>query len=745
MGDTDFSHWTEQASFSAYGRIWRALEDMTFEKGSIAFLDDRDQAVVLDKRLEPVFSQATTPYLGLDQKLVALAPADLLADKLLASGDDPNLVEVRDAAPPPASEFKAEDLGARLAWTFFVGTRHQNDTMPVTARGSTRTYHVDQAFGGLSIDADLVKRRHEGLLGSSLPAIVKVFPLGDGRYYETIIFGDVEDTGPSIVQTWHRSRLVEDGKATKVVYAHSYPACPPVRTPPEPAAFYRALLAFAAAWEDELQGMAQTQLPDDWGHMVRHAFIKEIMVRPGGVYPKYGAVDRDYMGSEYDGFQDTLTSSLYANLEWGRFKQARDVLDNYFTSFVRPNGDVNMRGPETGQYGLTLALLARYLRYTGDIGVLARHADKIAATAGLLIEMHEQSLRLAPSEPGYGLVHGWNESDSCLFPDPSVWWKPYFANSAFAARGLKEIAAVWPLISPKDAGLARTWSAHAAQLQARVVEAVRQSVRRDLTPAYVPPLPGVSLTFRQSLASEKPSPQQWPHRAYAELLQAQVLPPELANLVIDAMRGHGATSLGVVANVGDPDPRSRDILGFISYGYAKALLELDRIEEYLLFLYAHRFHAHTPGSWTAGEVCDTAGGLPLFCIPAQLTIPLLVRWQLVFESEDHDQLHLGRAIPRTWLGSGRPISIQGAPTRWGKVDLSLKADMVARSVIGSVRLAGQQGPAETLLRVRLPAHAKLAMAKVNGAPAEIVGQHGDTLRLNTRETGLFELEARFDV
>jgi hypothetical protein len=27
---------------------------------------------------------------------------------------------------------------------------------------------------------------------------------------------------------------------------------------------------------------------------------------------------------------------------------------------------INMRGPETGQFGLTLSLLARYVRYTRD-------------------------------------------------------------------------------------------------------------------------------------------------------------------------------------------------------------------------------------------------------------------------------------------------------------------------------------------------------------------------------------------
>ncbi len=69
-----------------------------------------------------------------------------------------------------------------------------------------------------------------------------------------------------------------------------------------------------------MNDFAPTALPQNvWVDMSKHAFAKELMVRPGGVYPKYGAVDRDYYGSEYDGFQDIFTMAVYANLEWGRF------------------------------------------------------------------------------------------------------------------------------------------------------------------------------------------------------------------------------------------------------------------------------------------------------------------------------------------------------------------------------------------------------------------------------------------
>ena len=157
--------------------------------------------------------------------------------------------------------------------------------------------------------------------------------------------------------------------------------------------------------------------------------------------------------------------------------------------------------------------------------------------------------------------------------------------------------------------LAADWSKRSQTLRRRTVESIEKNIQRDKTPPYIGLFPGTTLTFRESLQTEKPSPQQWPHRAYAELLQADVLPANLANLVIDCMRAYGATTAGVVANVGGVHEDGREILGFISYGYAQMLLRLDRIEEFLLFLYSHRYHVHTRGSWTAGEVTGITGDI----------------------------------------------------------------------------------------------------------------------------------------
>lgn len=723
---------------------WKVYEDLRSRDGAITFVSARGFRV-LPKSAEASFADADPPYLGLKLEDIGMADKDVLAERLLQGGGDPDPEQVRAAAPPQNSA-ESRERGWRLPWDTFVGTKECYDTMPVFFGGNTRTYHPIQYFPQGTAQA--IRKRFDGLVGGWMPVVRKVIPSSSAGYDEILVFGDVGAPDKFIVQTWHRTAHVENGKITKAVYGYSYPAFPPAREDPKPEEFYRALLLFSGYWDDLLKDFAPTSLPQDvWVDMSKHAFAKELMVRPGGVYPKYGAVDRDYYGSEYDGFQDIFTSAVYANLEWGRFEQARGIIDNYLSDFTDAKGMINMRGPETVHFGLTLSLLARYFNYTHDGDLLLKHRGKIQATAVMLTEMHDESLRLPQDDPGYGLIHGWSESDSCLAPKPMTWWLPYFSHNLFTARGFKDLGEVWREICRKEPGKASAdadaWLKRVKVLQDTAVASMKKDVRHNMTPPYVGPFPGTKLTFRESLVKERPSPQQWPHRAYSELLQADMLPPDMANLVIDCFRAYGGTTIGVVANVERPHPQGRDILGFISYGYAQMLLRLDRIEEYLLFLYAHRYHDHTRGSWTAGEVSGITGDSALFCIPAQLTIPLLVRWMLVLEDSDDEKLYFGKAIPRDWLASGKEVSIHHAPTRWGKVSLKMQARPSAQNVTATVDLAQPGSPKEIHVKLRLPAKQAIQTVKVNGRAATLGGLHHDTVIISTGNEKHFEVVGQY--
>lgn len=745
------------SEFELHGTRWKVYEDLRARDGVIAFHSAGGERRVLAKSAEAQFPETGPQHLGLSMEEIGLSGPDLLADKLLAGGDDPDPEMVKRAAPPqespqpPPGGQQAQAAPSRTRWNTFVGTREACDTQPIFPPGNTRQYHPEQYFPELR-DAQAVGRRFEGLLGGWMPAVRKVVPVGEGAYVEVIVFGDVESTDRFIVQTWHRTARVENGRIVKAVYGHSYPAFPPARLDPGPEEFYRALLVFAEYWDRRLEDFCKASLPDEsWVDMAKHCFAKELMVRPEGVYPKYGAVDRDYYGSEYDGFQDIFTTALYTNLEWGRFEMARAIVDNYFTHFVDSKGMIDMRGPEVAQFGMTLMLLARYFNYTRDAALIAKHRPKITATARMLEEMHEESLKLPAGNVGYGLIHGWSESDACLAADPSIWWLPYFSHNAFAARGLQDIGRAWtemarvaPRQFPGAEREAKAWLERSSVLRASTVAAIEKDVWKNENPPYLGTYPGTKMKFRESLGRERPSPQQWAHRPYCELLQADVLPERLAHMVIDCMRANGATTIGVVANVGPARPGARAILGFISYGYAQMLLRLDRIEEFLLFLYSHRYHVHTRGSWTAGEVCGITGERALFCIPAQQTIPLLVRWMLVLEDSDRDRLYFAKGVPRDWVVSGKPIRIEKAPTRWGRVSLNLVSRPDARSVVATVELARAGAPEEIQVKLRVPKRTPLRSVTVNGRAAEIGGKDNDTVVIPTGGERRFEVIGRLD-
>ncbi|MGA8109561.1 MAG: Tat pathway signal protein [Acidobacteriaceae bacterium] len=734
-GEISLEGHTRLSSFTRDNRQWTVYEDLRTRDGAITFVSSDGSARVLPKSAEAVFADDGPQYLGLDLSQIGMSAADLLADKLLSHGE-PDEDEVRRAAPPMDSA-APEGRYSRPRWNTIVGTRECSDTMPVYPAGNTRTWHPTQYFPEMTNER--ARKRHEGLVGGWMPAVRKLLPGDDGSTFETIVFGDVLAHDRFIVQTWHRAVQIRDGKIVKAVYGYSYPAYTQRRQDPDAAEFYRGLLEFAEYWDRQMHDVVPVTLPDaSWANMAQHAFVKEQIVRPGGTYPKYGAVDRDYYGPEYDGFQDIFTMSLYANLECGRFTQAHDVFDNYFTSFVDAKGMINMRGPETAQFGLTLSLIARYARYTGDTSLLRKHREKIAATASLLTELHDAALRLPADDPGYGLIHGWSESDSCLTQNPSVWWKPYFSNSAFAVRGWRDVAGVW---ADADTAAAREWARRSDQLQATLVKSLDANIRRDQTPPYIGPLPGTKLTFWESMEQEHPSEQGWAHRCYAELLQPGVLPDEQTAIIIDCMRAYGATTIGVVANVERPHPQGRDILGFISYGYAQALLRLNRIDEYLLFLYAHRYHDHSRGSWTAGEVSGITGDGALFCIPAQQTIPLLLRWALIFEDPDGERLYFARALPRRWVGSGKTIGIEQAPTRWGRVNYRLQP-RGPNQLAATIELP-RSGPLPKELQVtfRIPQGRSLQGLTVNGHAVSPGGRTRDAAVFATADQRDFTVVA----
>src|SRR5215472_3730723 len=232
--EIDTDGYTQVSEFKAGPAVWKVYEDLRTRDGSLVFKSSQGAAKLLPKSAEPAFDEATTPYLGLKLDEIGTTPRDVLADKLLEKGDpDPETVKL--AAPPQGSAREGGNALRRYRWDTFVGTKECFDTMPVYPPGSTRTYHPGQYFPELNNAMSM--RRYDGLLGGWMPVVRKIFQRSDSAYYELLVFGDVEARDKFIVETWHRSALVENGKITKAVYGYSYPAFSPARQDPSPKRF----------------------------------------------------------------------------------------------------------------------------------------------------------------------------------------------------------------------------------------------------------------------------------------------------------------------------------------------------------------------------------------------------------------------------------------------------------------------------------------------------------------------------
>jgi hypothetical protein len=253
-------------------------------------------------------------------------------------------------------------------------------------------------------------------------------------------------------------------------------------------------------------------------------------------------------------------------------------------------------------------------------------------------------------------------------------------------------------------------------------------------------------TFDDDRRLDPDGPQQFSGRAYIELLQADVLPSDIATLVIGCLRAYGGTTLGIPGGR-DLKTKERSMAGFLSYGYAQTLLRLQRAEEFLLFLYAHRYHLHERGHWTAREVAGISRRpdtyIDPYCTPSQQAVPLLIRWMLVLEDSDEDRLYLGRGIPRSWIASGKEISIKEAPTRWGGVNVSLITKPEKKTLSALVEFTKAGVPNEFQLTLRVPERTRLQHVTVNGRSAELVGPRHETVVVKGETQKHFEINAQF--
>jgi hypothetical protein len=672
------------------------FEDFTQTKGRLVFTGPGGQGFELPKSLEPTFADPATLYRRHKLQEVFSSDRDLLAEEILAGSADPDYDEVAACFPP---------ISKMHVYTF-VGTHDCFEKVGVFYGGSTPNFDPAAYAPAIRQIRD-EGRVWDGLVGGWLPVIRFVYPEASGKWSELVAFAPTrsENGNQRVQPVWYRVSRIENNTLQWVHYFDSYHPFPP-RLEESPRRFYEELLAMRAGWERLLAPAMRIEIPDSrLANLARHCLVRDMMTRIGA-FPKYGVFDRGYGGSEHDGFPDTFNSDTTAMLEWGLFDLAGQYLDNYFSFFVRDDGSILYRGPETGQYGRMLTVAAQYANYTGDYNLLLKHRRRIDAVARLLLDMRAKALLLPSSDPAYGIISGWSEADACLDPEPTRYMQPYFSNSSEAARGFQELGTVWQNVGRLTHRPELTRWGSKLQQEARLVgddlhRAIERSFLTNTQPPCLPAIAGAREPFHIAVARDNLDPQFRSYRAYMEMLYSGNLTHVEIATIVNYRQAHHDTIMGIPTCYGY---NTHELAGFLSYGHAYGLLQNDSIREYLLTLYSLMAHQYTRGTWTAPETrnLDPKQFAAPYCTPAQMVVPLLTRWMLVFDDTASNTLWLAKAIPRSWLEDGRTIAVSKAPTRWGTVEFKLESHLSERRVEATITLPSRSPPPATKLRLRAP-------------------------------------------
>lgn len=718
--------WTLMATIrSNDNRLIAVLEDHQDIKGSIVYIGKQGIILKLFKSLEPTSALEKACYRGHPLKEIAENPRDILAEEILAEEEDPSYEKVASCLPPIGKLERPKGVHQPVT---FIGTNKCLDKQAIFYGGLTHSFNPIVYAPEIQkvIDEEKV---WDGLVGGWLPVVRERFPIKKETAWEILIFADTELHTKWIQPVWYRLAKTEGGKLIEVHYFDSYLPYPPRMKEPKAEKFYTKILRVHESWGKELEGAMEVSVPEERiPDFCRHCLVREIITRIGD-YPKYGTINRAYAGSEHDGFPDTFTSSTNCFLEWGLFARARRYIENYFSEFVREDGSIKYRGPEIGQYGRELTVLAQYYNYTKDHGLLLRHDKKIKATVDLLISLRKDGKKLLADDPAYGMIAGWSEADACLRPNPCIYNVPYFSNSTEAYRGFHDLGKVWVKIGQKVSQSALVDRGNqllkeASELKKDIKKAIERSILKDTDPPYLPAIAGAKKSYDQELDEDADAPQIWAYRSYVEMLHSGVLSKEIVEMIVRYKARHGGSFLGIPGTTWWPWESTRTqstmvkfFWGFIVYGHGYGLIQHDMIREFLLFYFAHMAHIHTRGTWTAFETNNmgkTKHNPSPYCLPAQLTIPALTKWMLVFEDPNSSTLWLAKGTPRPWLEDGKKISVKNSPTKWGKISYEIASEMTNRKIYATVELPKSGFDARINLRFRLPTGRQIRSVRVNG-------------------------------
>ena len=334
-------------------------------------------------------------------------------------------------------------------------------------------------------------------------------------------------------------------------------------------------------------------------------------------------------------------------------------------------------------------------RSTAAGSLLVTHADKLLGAAAVLAHRRSTALgnhAIPPSDPRHGLPTGNDEADlwhrTTGLPGGNGTELPYYSIAAEMVRGFTDLGEAFGEIGLAHArpDLVAAGGAMVANATALLAD-LNTSLYRTAGAAAPGGCPISFVAGGQSCVVADPGQtkalqdrENEPWRTYSELMYSGLFPSDLLDRYLDfAALNNKTMRLGMLSGTG-PSCCGNELQTFTSHGFGFGLAQHGFGQRFLLLLYTTAAHACTRGTWVCGESSsiDRAENTVAYATPAQLSLPLLLKWALVFEEPRSRALWLAPVLPREWLAVGAtPVAISHAPTRYGRLSVRLVAAAAA--------------------------------------------------------------------
>ncbi len=667
----------------ARGIVRAALPGLTVSETPAAIIftgEDGPRCALRKTTLQDVTAGAGPPVEPRYYAALLAALGDPLGERLLAAGE-PDFATVAGLLPP-------------LLGPSFVGDEATIERVELDPYGAITGY----ADPPLPAPETLAR---VGLLDGWLPAPCHRYET-DSATVEQIAFGTCGDEGGLLV--WRRlCTTPHDAGANDAQVL--YQANGAATTAEE---FYAALLGLSDRCDRFRGAGLKLRAPEADLLDAAQAMLLLGVLTFRGLSPRYGV--GCYGEERHNSFPPTLIFLLQALLAWGHVGRAGEVLSHYVSRYVKPDGTFDYYGPALAEYGQVLALAVEYVRLSGDCDWFTRRLTLLRPIWQRLLALRAESKQhFPPDDPHHGLIPGLPEAD--YHGQADQWQTFYYSGDVWTCRGLREIGR---LLAQQDSEPLRGEGALLLGEADAYEEDLRRSLRQtvQVEVGYVPPGPDQLEPIPDLTANRHAS--YCNYRYFPEMISAGVLPPEMVQMLLQWRRTHGGELLGMTRFEGHLDD-------WPALHVARALLEQDEPDRYLMLLYAHWAHHSSTGTLASYEQASIRPGgdgrehmIAGQVMPCQAMVPIMLRWGLVYEERDADVLWLCRAVPRRWLEPGEKLSVRRVPTRFGRVGFTVRLhDNGAGQV--TLRLPGEPVGAQIRLCLRLP-RGRVTAVHLRGVP-----------------------------